>query len=89
MLTAYFAQTAALGVAALLAAAACATLSAAQRALSTPVRRLRRHVVDVRGEVTLDDGTAEPVDASTSVPLPAGLRLLSIACRARRVGGPA
>lgn len=80
VLTAYFAQTAALGVAALLAAAACATLSAAQRALSTPVRRLRRHVVDVRGEVTLDDGRREPVDASTLRAAPeAGLRLLSIA----------
>lgn len=80
VLTAYFAQTAALGVAALLAAAACATLSAAQRALSTPVRRLRRHVVDVRGEVTLDDGRRDPVDASTLRAAPeAGLRLLSIA----------
>ncbi|HET6714896.1 MAG TPA: hypothetical protein VFI59_14475 [Actinomycetota bacterium] len=80
VLTAYFAQTAALGVAALLAAAACATLSAAQRALSTPVRRLRRHVVDVRGEVTLDDGLREPVDASTLRAAPeSGLRLLSIA----------
>lgn len=80
VLTAYFAQTAALGVAALLAAGACATLSAAQRALSTPVRRLRRHVVDVRGEVTLDDGRREPVDASTLRAAPeAGLRLLSSA----------
>jgi hypothetical protein len=48
--------------------------------LSTPVRRLRRHVVDVRGEVTLDDGRREPVDASTLRAAPeAGLRLLSIA----------
>ena len=65
VLTAYFAQTAELERGGVLAAAACAALSAAQRALSTPVRRLRRHVVDVRGELILDDGTDEPLDAST------------------------
>jgi hypothetical protein len=80
VLTAYFAQTAELGVAALLAAAGCAALSAAQRALSTPVRHLRRRVVDVGGEMTFDDGHREPVDASTLREAPeSGLRLLSLA----------
>ena len=80
VLTAYFAQTAELGVAALLAAAGCAALSAAQRALSTPVRRLRRHVADVRGEMILGDGIREPVDASTLREAPeSGLRLMSLA----------
>ena len=80
VLTAYFAQTAELSVAAVVAAAACAVLSAAQRVLSTPVRRLRRHVVSVRGELTLDDGTREPLDAAALRAAPErALRLLSIA----------
>jgi hypothetical protein len=65
VLTAYVAQAAALSVAAIVAAAACAVLSGAQRVLSTPVRRLRRHVDTVSGELVLDDGTAEPIDAAT------------------------
>ena len=64
VLTAYFAQTAVVRVEAVLAAAACAAISAAQRTLSTPVRRLRRTVVGVRGEVELNDGTRERIDAS-------------------------
>jgi hypothetical protein len=80
VLTAYFAQTAALSLAAIAAAAACATLSAAQRVLSTPVRRLRRHVVGVRGELELDDGARETLDAAALRAAPEGaLRLLSIA----------
>lgn len=63
-LTAYFAQTGTLRVEAVLAASACASLSLAQRVLSTPVRRLRRDVAEVRGEIVSRDGTAEPVDAS-------------------------
>jgi hypothetical protein len=80
VLTAYFAQRAELGVAALLAAAGCAALSTAQRALSTPVRHLRRRVVDVRGEMILEDGHRDPVDAWTLREAPeSGLRLLSLA----------
>jgi hypothetical protein len=63
-LTAAFAQTGRIGVAAIVAAAACAALSAAQRALSTPVRWLRRDVHAVRGEVALADGSTRPVDAT-------------------------
>jgi hypothetical protein len=64
VLTAYFAQTGTVRIEAVLAAAACAAISAAQRTLSTPVRRLRRTVVGVRGEVELNDGTRERIDAS-------------------------
>jgi hypothetical protein len=78
--TAFFAQTARLSAAAIVAAAACAFVSAAQRVLSTPVRRLRRHVVDVSGELELDDGGREPLDASSLRAAPEhALRLLSIA----------
>ncbi|HEX7247813.1 MAG TPA: hypothetical protein VF351_06905 [Actinomycetota bacterium] len=80
VLTASFAQTARLGVPAFVAAMACAVLSAAQRVLSTPVRRLRRHVVAVHGELTFDDGAREPIDAGALRAAPElALRLLSIA----------
>jgi len=80
VLTAFFAQTAELSVAAVVAAAACVVLSAAQRVLSTPVRRLRRHVVSVRGELGLDDGSREPLDEAALRAAPErALRLLSIA----------
>jgi hypothetical protein len=80
VLTAYFAQTAVVRVEAVLAAAACAAISAAQRALSTPVRRLRRNVVRVRGEVELNDGTRERIDASAIRDAPErALRWLSLA----------
>lgn len=80
VLTAYFAQTAVVRVEAVLAAAACAAISAAQRTLSTPVRRLRRTVVGVRGEVELNDGTRERIDASAIRDAPErALRWLSLA----------
>lgn len=64
VLTAYFAQTGAIRIEAVLAAAACAAISAGQRALSTPVRRMRRSVRDVRGELVLADGSTEPLDTT-------------------------
>jgi hypothetical protein len=80
VLTAYFAQTAELSVAVIVAAVACAALSAAQRALSTPVRDLRRHVSAVRGEIVDDSGTRRSIDAGTLRAAPeTALRLLSIA----------
>jgi hypothetical protein len=79
-LTAFFAQTGRITIAAVGAAAACAMLSAAQRVLSTPVRRLRRSVRDVRGELELADGTVEPVDAASLRSAPErALRWLSAA----------
>ena len=80
VLTAAFAQTATVAAEAMLAAGACAAISAAQRALSTPVRRLRRHVLDVRGEMTLIDGSTESIDAGTlRSALERALRWLSVA----------
>lgn len=80
VLTAYFAQTATIRVEAVLAAAACAAISAGQRALSTPVRRLRRSVREVRGELVLDDGTREILDRTALRSAPEGaLRWLSLA----------
>jgi hypothetical protein len=80
VLTAAFAQTATVTIEAVLAAAGCVALSAAQRVLSTPVRRLRRHVQTVEGRLTLRDGTTEPLDASAlKNPSETALRLLSLA----------
>lgn len=79
-LTAYFAQAGELRVEAVLAAAACAAISAAQRVLSTPVRWVRRSVREVHGEVVLVDGAVEQVDAGTLRAAPeGGLRWLSFA----------
>jgi hypothetical protein len=80
VLTAAFAQTAEVRPEAVLAAGACAGVSAAQRVLSTPVRRLRRSIREVRGELVLVDGATEPVDARTLRSAPEGaLRWLSLA----------
>ena len=80
VIVAYVAQTGRLSPGAALAACACVAISAAQRALSTPVRRLRRHVVSVEGALTLDDGTSEPLDALALRGAPeTALRLMSLA----------
>jgi hypothetical protein len=80
VVTAYLAQTAEVSVAAVVAAAGCTVLSLAQRVLSTPVRRLRRQVDGVSGELVLRDGTTESIDARTLKAAPEGaLRLLSLA----------
>jgi hypothetical protein len=77
---AYLAQTGTLSVAAVVAAAACAVLSAAQRTLSTPVRRLRRDAVEVTGTLTRRDGTTEALDGAALRAAPeAALRALSMA----------
>jgi hypothetical protein len=87
VLVAAFAQTAMVGAAAVLTAVACAAISAAQRVLSTPVRRLRRHVVDVRGELRLADGSSEVLDAAALRAAPEGaLRWLSVAMPVLAVG---
>jgi len=80
VLTAFFAQTGELRVEAVVAAAGCAAISAAQRALSTPVRRLRRSVRTVRGELVFDGGDTEPIDADALRAAPErALRWLSAA----------
>jgi hypothetical protein len=79
-LTAYFAQAAELRVEAGLMALACLFLSAAQRRLSTPVRRLRRSVQALEGRMILRDGTEVPVDEGMLRGTPeAALRILSLA----------
>jgi hypothetical protein len=65
VLTAYVAQTGRLSVSALLVAAGCVAISLAQRILSTPVRHLRRNVSEVRGTLTLKDGSTQPIDGAT------------------------
>ena len=75
-----FAQTGRIGVPLLLIAAGCGYVSAAQRRLSTPVRRLRRRSTHVDGSVTYDDGAREPIDVAVMTAAPEGaLRLLWIA----------
>jgi hypothetical protein len=79
-LTGAFAQEGRLTLPAVVVAAACVALSAAQRELSTPVRRLRRRVTSVSGTITLDDGSTEAVDATSFRAAPeAALKLLSVA----------
>ena len=80
VLTAYVAQTGTLRVETLAAAAWATLLSLAQRALSTPARRLRRHVVEVRGVLELVDGRRAPLDRDALLAAPEkALRLLGAA----------
>jgi len=78
LLTGYVAQARTLAVAPVLGAAAAFALSYAQRALSTPARRLRRQVRGVEGSLTLKDGTVQPLDEATLLmPLERALHALS------------
>jgi hypothetical protein len=80
VLTGYAACAGSVSATALLAAAWAATLSLAQRRLSAPVRRLRRDVCDVRGELELSDGTRTPLGREDLTAAPeAALRLLTAA----------
>jgi hypothetical protein len=65
VLTAYFAQTGQLSLAALAAAVAGYALSYAQRMLSTPARLLRRRSRSVTGELILADGSQLELDRPT------------------------
>jgi hypothetical protein len=78
--TGYFANSLTIRPAGILVAAACCLLSAAQRRLSTPVRRLRRNTTEVTGRQHLRDGTVvELTRAGLSAPLEGALRALSLA----------
>jgi hypothetical protein len=70
VLTAAFAQTGTLEPEAVLAACAAVLLSLAQRRLSTQVRRVRRGARRVSGELELEDGAREPLDAAALVAAP-------------------
>jgi hypothetical protein len=78
--TGYFANALTVRPAGILVTAACCLLSAAQRRLSTPVRRLRRNTSEVTGHQRLGDGEIlELTRASLSEPLEGALRALWIA----------
>ncbi len=65
---------------ALVAAGWATALSLAQRRLSTPVRRARRDVVSVAGEIGLAGGDREPITRELLVSAPeSALRLLTVA----------
>jgi hypothetical protein len=87
VLTAYFAQTGSLSIAALAASAGAFALSFGQRSLSTPARLLRRRSRSVTGRVTLNDGsTVELDEAALLRPLERALRAFSWGVVALAVG---
>lgn len=65
VVTAYFAQTGRISVAALVVAAAAYALSFGQRALSTPARLMRRRTRAVVGTMTHHDGAQTAIDRDT------------------------
>jgi hypothetical protein len=78
VLTAYVAQAGRLGVAAGLGAAAAFALSAAQRALSTPARALRRRAQEVEGSVVWRAGGSAALDRDVLLqPLERALRSMA------------
>jgi hypothetical protein len=76
VLTAYFAGAERIRVEALLAAAAAAVLSLAQRRLSTQVRETRRATASVTGTIVRDDGGEEPITRETLTRAPEAALLL-------------
>jgi hypothetical protein len=75
LLTAYFAQTGRLSIAAVIVAAAAFATAYGQRALSTPARQLRRKTRSVSGTMTMRDGTETPLDERAMLgPLELALR---------------
>jgi heme O synthase-like polyprenyltransferase len=80
VLCGYAAVAGEIRVEAALVAGFAVLLSLAQRALSSHVRRVRRQVVAIRGELELADGTVEGLDAARlSAPAESALRLLTAA----------
>ena len=80
VLTAYVACAERLRLEAVAVAGWATALSLAQRTLSTPVRRARRHVLSVSGELELSDGSREALTAVSLVAAPeTALRLLTLA----------
>lgn len=80
VLTAYFAQSGSISLAALLAAAGAATLSMAQRSLSTPARFLRRRTRGAEAVFVLLDGSIERAGtAELLAPAERALRMMACA----------
>jgi hypothetical protein len=85
--TGYFVNSLTIRPTGLLVAGACCLLSAAQRQLSTPVRRLRRSTTEVIGQQRLRDGSViELTRAGLSAPLEGALRSLWLAVVLLAVG---
>ena len=80
IVTAYFAAADRVRAEALLAAAFGALLIGAQRALSTPVRAIRRRTISVTGTIERTDGTRIAIDAGTLTgPSETALRFMAAA----------
>ncbi len=80
LLCGYAAVAGTIDAAALVAAAFAVLLSLAQRALSSHVRRVRRDVSAVRGELELKDGSTEHLDVAALIsPSEHALRVLAAA----------
>jgi hypothetical protein len=63
VLVGYFVQAERIDLTAVLGAAAALGYSLAQRSLSTPARVLRRRVAYLNGNITMDDGSVQELDA--------------------------
>jgi hypothetical protein len=70
VLTAFFASAEEIRIEAVVAAAAAALLSHAQRRLSTQVRDVRRRAASVTGRIEWQDGRADPLDANALTRIP-------------------
>ena len=78
--TSFWANSLSFSAAGVLVAGACFGLSVAQRALSTPVRELRRRTASVHGEQRLrDGGVVELSAARLAAPLDSALRAIALA----------
>lgn len=87
VLTSYVTQHDALSVAAAIVALFATALAAAQRALSTPARSLRRRTASVEGVVVDLEGRAEPISSSSLLgPLEHSLKWMSVAMVALGIG---
>src|SRR5438105_11362610 len=87
VLTAYFAQTSRLSLAAVAVAVAAYALSFGQRALSTPARLLRRKTKSVTGTLILVDGSETNLDEPALLqPLELGLKAFAWGVVALAVG---
>lgn len=81
-----FAQMGRINVATLFVCTGCALMAAAQRRLSTPVRRIRRRVTSVSGVLAEGDVSEQITEATITAAPEGALRLLWIAMVAMAVG---
>ena len=86
VLTSYWINAQRLDASSVLLAAACFTLSLAQRSLSTQVRTVRRRAVAVEGTMHMADGSVVGLDGNSLMATPErALRLISLAVPALAV----